>query len=419
MRIDLPRLIITFCLFLSFVRGTNIGLFYPPDEFQLGNIDYIYQTLMNYTLLVSIAGYFLLTNNYNFFRDKFRNATWILAVGLALLSLALSVNKMESLKFVIAVTVISLPSLIYLKQYGAEALLKALSLFAVVMAFLNIAYVLAFPEYGIMVANHDGRWRGLFEHKNTSGPFFAVSFFVILYHLKSRLTPMLLVQLVAMGISLLMVVKAQSSTALVAFGGLTFFYPLTLFLFRLRAGERIAVLLITMASIIFLWVTLGGYVMDLFFELTGKDATLTGRTGIWKVILDLVSERPLYGFGPGLSERPEFMQRIQGDVGWEAKSTHNSFLDLLVSFGYPLAILIVFLILKIWLTSFADTIRDRKSLRLHAMSASLVFATFMIGMAGASALVSRSIIWIIMVIGLAILADLKLRKGESCAVSIN
>lgn len=413
-RTNLPRLIITFCLFLSFVRATNIGLFYPPDEFQLAQINYLPQTLMNFTLLLGITAYFFIKNDYRFFRDKLSHAMWVVLLGLVALSLALSVNKIESIKFVVAVLVISTPSLLYLREYGAEALLKALGIFTVAMAFINMAYVLALPEYGIMIGHHLGRWRGMFEHKNVSGPFFAIGFFIILHQLLNKRTIWALIQIAAMGICFAFVLKASSSTAMVAFAALAVFYPFALFAYRVKPGQRIALLLIGVAAIVAVFVTLGPYVMDMFFSLTGKDATLTGRTGIWRVVIDLVNGRPLYGFGPGLSERPEFMQRIQGDVGWEAKSTHNSFLDLLISFGYPLAALIVFFIFKTWISSFSDTVVTRTSLKLHAIASSFVFAALIVGFAGASVLVSRSIFWVVMVIGLSILSDIR-NRGGTCA----
>ena len=36
---------------------------------------------------------------------------------------------------------------------------------------------------------------------------------------------------------------------------------------------------------------------DLLFSLLGKDATLTGRTGIWSAVIDSIAKRPLLGYG--------------------------------------------------------------------------------------------------------------------------
>jgi len=407
MRIDFTKAILVFCLFLSFVRGTNIGLFYPADEFDIGTIDYTFQTVTNFVLLLGISAYFFLTNDYSFLRQRLSRVSWLVPAILALACLALSTDRVESAKFLVAMTVITLPSLIYIYRFGAEKILAALGTFVVVCAFVNLGYVLAFPEYGIMSGHHMGRWKGLFEHKNMSGPFFALGFFIVAARLDIHRPFRLVCQMASLPVCLAFVYYAQSSTAWVLLCSMAFCLLFFRFLYRLQKPfERIAILLLGVFSSLMVIVYAGPFLMGEFFALTGKDATLTGRTGIWKVILNMVSFHPLAGYGPGMAERPDFMEQIQGDVGWAAKGTHNSFLDLLLGFGYPLTVLFTLLLFKTWFSSFFLSIDTKGRLASCVIASSLIVSILAFAFSGSGALLSRTIFWLMMAISLGIIAHL-------------
>jgi O-antigen ligase len=142
----------------------------------------------------------------------------------------------------------------------------------------------------------------------------------------------------------------------------------------------------------------------MLFELTGKDATFTGRTAIWKILLDMIAQRPMTGYGPGMSERPEFMEQIQGRLSWDAKGSHNSYLDLLVNYGYPETILLLFIVLKIFFASFAAPYFSRAAIRTTVLSASIVFVVLVMSFTNASALFSRSIFSVLLIASTAVLA---------------
>ena len=403
--LSLSRFLAICCLYLSYIRATNIGLFYPADEYDLYNINYMPQTLMNFVLLLGIAGYFVLTDDYSFIRVAMARYLPVLLLAGAVLSLGFSVDRTESLKFTLAVVAISAPTLLYRHLFGPDRLLSALGKFALAMAYINLVYTLLFPQYAIMVNQHAGRWKGLFEHKNFAGPFFSVAFYLVLHDVRWRRPAWLLTQLVGMGICLTFVYKSQSSTALVTLAAMAFFYPSMMAIYRLEGlKDRLTVILVLSSLALAILAVAAPVLADLFFAATGKDATLTGRTGIWSVMLDLVGEHPFLGFGVGMSERPDFMMQVHHDVGWDVKSTHNSYIDLLISFGYPEAILILATLFGIWLRALAHPVRDVASLRNHALGASLMLVVFIVSFAGASALASRSIFWLFMVSGATVLA---------------
>lgn len=69
-------------------------------------------------------------------------------------------------------------------------------------------------------------------------------------------------------------------------------------------------------------------------RLLGRDATFTGRTGIWEIVLSLAAERPILGYGWGGVWRGEVGDYVRAAFGWDtANSAHNAFLDALLQVG--------------------------------------------------------------------------------------
>lgn len=84
------------------------------------------------------------------------------------------------------------------------------------------------------------------------------------------------------------------------------------------------------------------------FAATGKDATLTGRTELWAIASDLISQSPLTGYGYGafwINERfaPQHFEVIR--AGTVAPSFHNFFADVGIGTGLIGIIAILLLIL--------------------------------------------------------------------------
>jgi exopolysaccharide production protein ExoQ len=403
--LPISHYILTFCFYLSLLRGTNMGLFYPANEFQLGEIDYTPQTIMNFVLLLGLLSYFIIIKNFHFLVYSLSRAFIFMIVAGVTLSLLTSVDRIQSAKYVLAMIVVVLPSILYLKEYGVEKLMNAFVKFIIISAFLNIAYVLILPEYGIMTERHEGRWRGLFEHKNMAGTFFALSFFFIWQSFDFKKTVNNLLKILALIFCLLFIFLAQSATAFVIFIMMSVAYPAFIGIISLKnIHQRIGLGLALISTVILMITFFGGQIESLFFTLTGRDATLTGRTGIWEVIFDLVSNRPFTGFGAGMSERPEFMERIQSGVGWEVKGTHNAYLDLLINFGYPTTIIMVLFILKNWTKVFFINLVDKSEIKIVALASGIALTCLIVGLTTAATLYSRSIFWIFLVIALMIIS---------------
>jgi exopolysaccharide production protein ExoQ len=84
---------------------------------------------------------------------------------------------------------------------------------------------------------------------------------------------------------------------------------------------------------------------DLIFSFLGKDPSLTGRTDLWRYVIDYVYERPLLGWGfsafwTASNPRP---WEISSALGWYANEAHNGMLQLLLDVGFVGAPLFLFL----------------------------------------------------------------------------
>ena len=68
----------------------------------------------------------------------------------------------------------------------------------------------------------------------------------------------------------------------------------------------------------------------------GKDIGLTGRTELWGVVVQLIRDRPVFGYGYRSMWLPDDPYRILADEltgGWGVTSSHNAFLEMTLELG--------------------------------------------------------------------------------------
>jgi len=216
-------------------------------------------------------------------------------------------------------------------EYRRFVLLMAGAFLALSLASLIV--VLAAPIYGIDHQANGGDWRGVWSEKNTLALFMvlgvvsAISAFMLDRRRQWLWSAML-------GLCFLLLLMSKGKTALLC---VLLTLGLTGGLWLMRRGRVLGV--------ITLWatVTLGsiaGFVVwlapDLVLKAVGKDPTLTGRTQIWKAVLDQVALHPKLGFGFAafwqLDSAPANIIRKQ--TRWPVPTAHNGWLDLLVQIGW-------------------------------------------------------------------------------------
>ena len=202
----------------------------------------------------------------------------------------------------------------------------ALSVVCLVMAVLM-------PKYGIDHEANGGDWRGIWSEKNTLALFMVLG--VISAISAGMVDPRrkwLWGGMTALCLFLLLMSKGKTAllcTLLV--------FTLTAGLWLMRRGRILGVVtawtLVTVGSIVGFVIALAP---DMVLKAIGKDPTLTGRTQIWRAVLDQVALHPKLGFGFAafwsLTSTPARIIRKQNH--WAVPTAHNGWLDLLVQIGW-------------------------------------------------------------------------------------
>jgi O-antigen ligase len=226
-------------------------------------------------------------------------------------------------------------------RYTLREQLQLLAWVCGIVIVLSFLLAIALPSYGLMTFQeggaHAGAWRGILPHKNILGRFMNLSAIIFLllaisnsiFHRKYRW-----VLWAGFVLSVALIILTTSKTALVVFLTLTIILPL----YRALRGNYTQVVPSMIALVL-----VGGSAATLLLDnlpviagALGKDLTLTGRTDIWAVMLELISERPLFGYGFNAFWQGwdnEVTAYIWRTLEWESPYGHNGFMDLLAELG--------------------------------------------------------------------------------------
>ncbi len=201
-----------------------------------------------------------------------------------------------------------------------------------IMVLINLVFTLGFPWAAIEAGEHQGAWRGVYAQKNILGRNTVLSAIIfLLAAMESR--PHRTILWGGLGLSVLLILLSGSKGALVVFLVLLALIPL---FSALRSSNSLVLPLLIIGILV------GGSIATLLIGNTetivkflGRDLTLTGRTGIWSVVISKIAQHPWLGYG-----YKSFWRGMDGDsadVWYEtlfmAPNSHNGFLDLLVDLG--------------------------------------------------------------------------------------
>ncbi|MCI4646223.1 MAG: O-antigen ligase family protein [Hyphomonadaceae bacterium] len=256
----------------------------------------------------------------------------MLLVALAAMSFLWSIDPGLSMRRGLAVGMTTVFGLYLAVRFSWLDLLRLLGAIWLGLALLSFCAGLISPGFARDQEIHIGAWRGFWFEKNTMGGHMSrVGFLFAMLALvdaRRRLT-----WLFATGLAGLLVLLSTSATALL---GLMLGLGIVGAGAIAQSGRLRAILLIWLgvafvsagAAFILLW-------PDVFFELIGKDPSLTGRTDIWVALVDSISARPWLGYGYGAfwnpDSEPAYWVRIA--VEWDAPTAHNGWLDIALSVG--------------------------------------------------------------------------------------
>ncbi len=210
-----------------------------------------------------------------------------------------------------------------------------------VIIVLSFVSAIAVPSYGLMTYQeggvHEGAWRGIMTHKNILGRLMAFSSMVFLLLATGDSTSEPKRRWIFWAgfiLSVVLIILSTSKSALVVCITMTLILPL----YKALRGKynHVVPLLILVVLVT------GGTGLLLFDNLEviagalGKDLSLTGRTDIWAVMIEMISKRPLFGYGFNgfwLGWDTEVSAYVWRTLGWECPYAHNGFMDLLAELG--------------------------------------------------------------------------------------
>lgn len=229
-----------------------------------------------------------------------------------------------------------------------------------VCALASLFVCLLAPRIGVMQTfGLEGRWRGVFTHKNTLAQAMALGTILQLYALHRRGPRPLALLLLLLEAGL--IVKANSATALLVI----------LFALGVYAAFAVGVRRGPLARMFWILapVTAGSLVVlalafpDVLGSVSGRDASLTGRAPLWDGVRRAISDRPLLGYGYQAfwDAGDSAAAAIRETIGWDAPNSHNGVLEVLLGIGFVGGALAAAVILQAVLRAarlLVDAIRD-------------------------------------------------------------
>lgn len=268
-----------------------------------------------------------------------RNLALLLVVSLTTLSFLWSADSIESLKYSGYLLGTSLLAGAFALRYSPERFNQRLAQTLLLVAVLCLVAALFFPHFGVMSGVHEGRWRGIFLHKNIMGRFMALGLFsnLLAAWLVSGRERWLYVGGALFCAGLMLMAQSASALVVTALVGATLL-ALRIWMpgdgsgIRRHVGFLLAVLLALFLAVLL------PYFTDMIFVLTGREADLTGRTLIWQGVWNAIMDRPWAGYGSNVFWTPEngtAYSYIGAYLNWDAPHAHNGLLELALMVGLP------------------------------------------------------------------------------------
>jgi len=287
---------------------------------------------------VALAGlyllglFFLALNWHHALPVAVRSAPIWLLLGYLFLSITWSSSPTDTFVRSLALLWATLFGLYAAIRLNVDDLIACTAVGLCAVLVLSLVFAACFPSQGFMPAPHEGALRGIFSQKNTLARA-AVWSTIALVMLRPRTRPRRVLRQLGIAISILSLLWAASRTGSVI---LVFLLILAPALRLLRRSPLVAIPVTVVAVVVATGLTLAALGnRSALLELVGRDATLTGRTLVWAAVAQMISLRPLLGYGYGGFWRgwdgPS--SRVWALGPWNPNDSHNGILDLLLDVG--------------------------------------------------------------------------------------
>jgi exopolysaccharide production protein ExoQ len=226
-------------------------------------------------------------------------------------------------------------------RYTLREQLQFLALAFGAIIILSILFAIALPFYGVMSYQeggiHAGAWRGIMTHKNILGRMMSLSGLVFLFvalanpisNRRYRWIPW-----AGFILSIVLIILSTSKTSLIVF--LTLMTVMHLYRSLRSNFTKLIPLCIAFILVGGVGATLLLDNLDVIAGSLGRDLTLTGRTDIWSAMLEIIAERPWFGYGFNAVWRDwnhDVTAYLWRTLEWECPYGHNGLMDLWAELG--------------------------------------------------------------------------------------
>ncbi len=225
-------------------------------------------------------------------------------------------------------------------EYTPRDIIRLLTRLCIIMMILSLASVLLLPSYSLHVVNDVLSWRGIFDHKQTFGPFMGMSCSIFLVNCLDKNNNRWFA-LSSLAFAIVLMLLSNSKTGLLIFVISLYFMPLYKIIKQGKHRDFMLLIILT----IYIGICVLGVVNfeTIVVDDLGKDLEFNGRVPIWQLAINSGLNRPWLGYGyngfwtsnvsyPIIKNTWAFSSEAFRD-GTAIFIAHNGFVDLFLQLG--------------------------------------------------------------------------------------
>jgi exopolysaccharide production protein ExoQ len=304
--------------------------------------------------------------------------------------------------------------MVYLLLQNKDYFFKLLLIFLCVYIIVTIAVTLIKPDIGLMTSSNIysitliGRWRGLTSHPNILGEICLFITWVCLgtlFFTKNN-NWISTLAIFTLAINFYCLYKTNSMTSIILSVALiccmTWFSVIEKSVGVIKFLKIMFALLILIIAIVLLFIFHPEVLSEkYFFNLIGRDESLSGRIDIWKMGIKGYEEKPIFGWS--YDNLNTYFRHYSLGFG----ELHNGYLDLLVKGGLVSILCFIVLIIQSAILLTKQALRKNKD---YILISSLVITVLIHSVTEASILRNTNIIWLMFMIGYVYLISLNSKR---------
>lgn len=296
-----------------------------------------------------LCAYLMIVHWRGMLQEARRGALLIVFIGLIFASAAWSVDAKFTILRGFRFLEYWIVALYLSRTFEIVGLTRFLTRVLAVPVFASIAILVARPELGFsnLQGYHDAV-RGALVTKNALGALMSVAVLVAGYSFFSRANSRVFALSVLLSSAVLLILSRSATSILATFA--TTALALYGWMLRRRLNPGWRIMAVILGAIGVGAVIVGAFHLDDVQRIVGRSSTMTGRTDVWRVVLEAIRQRPALGYGYGFwDEASVARDNIWLELNWAPPHAHNTWLDVTLQLGLVgLAITVVLWLIAMW-----------------------------------------------------------------------